>query len=79
MNGGGQLREENTKTLSKNLFEKVENNYFSIKRKTPNENNKMNQMYGQDWLNNDDLKIKKLLYTDYHEVEKMNNGLAVKW
>ena len=79
LNGGGQLRDENTKTLSKEIFAKVEAIYNSVDIRVPEENKLVTDLYNKKWLANDLSKISKYLYTSYHEIEKTNNGLLVKW
>ena len=77
LNGGGQLREEKTNTLSKELFAKVEELYNSLPKRTPNENEFLRKFYEQNEKDND--KLKKMFFTSYHEVEKFSNSLAIKW
>jgi iron only hydrogenase large subunit-like protein len=80
LNGGGQIRDEKTNTLSKELLEKVEKVYNSVRMQTPqNENLFVKSLYESEWLNNQEESVRKNLHTNYHEVEKMTNGLAIKW
>lgn len=79
LNGGGQLRDENTKTLSKELLAKVEAVYSSVESRQPEDSSLFKDLYYEKWLANDEARIKKHLHTSYHAVEKLNNGLAVKW
>ena len=79
MNGGGQIRDQKTNTLSKELLEKVESVYNSVINRTPNENVYLKELYETDWLKNDLEIVKAQLYTSYHQVEKITNGLAIKW
>ena len=79
LNGGGQVREESTNALSKELLEKVEKVYNSVRSQQPEENLFVKQLYGEDWLKSDLEAIKTNLYTNYHMVEKITNGLAIKW
>ena len=79
LNGGGQIREESTNKLTKELFAKVESLYNSIRPCLPDENVLVKKLYESEWLNNDDVVIKKNLHTSYHEIEKFTNGLAIKW
>ena len=65
--------------MSKELLEKVENVYNSVKTQEPGENVHVKQLYESDWLKNDPEAIKTNLYTSYHPVEKITNGLAIKW
>lgn len=77
MNGGGQIRDEQTNSLSKELLLKVEKVYNSVKNQIPDENTFVKNLYDSIWLGKDNLE--KNLYTNYHEIEKNTNGLAIKW
>ena len=79
MNGGGQIREEGTNTLSKELLEKVELAYNSVKKQIPGQNALVKSMYEEEWLKSEPASIHKHLHTAYHEVEKITNGLAIRW
>ncbi len=79
LNGGGQIRDEKTNTLSKEMLDKVEQVYDSVKKQSPNDNIFVKNLYETEWLKNDADNIKKNLHTNYHEVEKVTNGLAIRW
>ena len=79
MNGGGQIRDENKNNVNKELLSRVEKVYNSPKIKLPTENEYLERLYGTEWLNENDSLIKTHLHTQYHEIEKLNIGLAVKW
>lgn len=79
MNGGGQIRDESTNSLSKELLEKVEKVYYSVKSQSPQENIFVKNLYESEWLKNEPESVKTNLHTTYHVVEKMTNGLAIKW
>jgi len=79
LNGGGQIRDETTNTLSKNLLEQVETLYHSIRSQNLNENIFVKNLYELDWLKNETENVKKHLHTGYHVIEKNTNGLAIKW
>jgi iron only hydrogenase large subunit-like protein len=78
-NGGGQIRDETTNTLSKTLLERVENLYHSVKSQTPEENLFVKDLYQVDWLKHETDSVKRNLHTSYHVIEKTTNGLAIKW
>jgi iron only hydrogenase large subunit-like protein len=79
LNGGGQVRDESTNTLSKELLEKVESLYYSVQNKIPENNQFVHKLY-DEWLNHESQdEIKRNLHTTYHEVEKFTNGLTIKW
>jgi hypothetical protein len=65
--------------LSKELLEKVEQIYESVKTANPNENVFVKKLYESDWLAASEETIKTQLHTSYHPVEKLTNGLAIKW
>ena len=78
LNGGGQIRDPQTNSLTKELFSKVESVYNQL----PNRlavNLPLEDLYKNEWLNNDVEKIKQHLHTSYKEVEKLNNALTIKW
>lgn len=79
LNGGGQIRDEQTNTLSKDLLERVEKVYNSVRNQAANENLFVKSLYEDEWLNNEASEINKHLHTTYHQVEKITNGLSIKW
>lgn len=79
LNGGGQIRDENTKSLSKELLSNVQIVYDSIHSKSMNQNKITSELYDKKWLDGDKQSIQKLLHTQYHKVENVENGLIVKW
>ena len=79
LNGGGQVRDENTNTLSQEVLNKVESLYKSVRKQRPGENMFVKNLYESEWLNNEAESIRKNLHTTYREVEKANNGLTIKW
>ncbi|XP_051878108.1 cytosolic Fe-S cluster assembly factor narfl [Pristis pectinata] len=78
LNGGGQIRTEGSGS-SKDLLQQVEELYTTVKVQTPEANQSIEQLYEQ-WLGSTDgTKALKMLHTQYHAVEKMNNVLNIKW
>ncbi|PRD24142.1 UNVERIFIED_CONTAM: Narfl [Trichonephila clavipes] len=76
-NGGAQIRSENESP--KDVLTKVEELYYSLPVKNPEENLLVQKLY-EDWLDGpDSIKAKQMLHTQYHAVEKMNNALFMKW
>lgn len=53
--------------------------YKSARSQKPEENGFVRLLYDEYWLKNDQEAIKNNLYTGYHPVEKVTNGLAIKW
>ena len=44
-----------------------------------NQNKITSELYDKKWLDGDKQSIQKLLHTQYHKVENVENGLIVKW
>lgn len=76
LNGGGQIRPEAEVTAKDRLAE-VTKIYSSVKTESPW--TQVNDLY-EKWLEGQDSeKCRTMLHTQYHEVEKMNNALNIKW
>ncbi|KAM4698482.1 cytosolic iron-sulfur assembly component 3 [Rhinophrynus dorsalis] len=77
LNGGGQIKAEGE--ASKDLLQRVEQLYGTVRTAPPEENDGVTQLYTQ-WLGGrDSQKVKESLHTQYHAVEKINSGLTIKW
>lgn len=77
-NGGGQIRPEGEVTPKDRLVHVTEL-YNSVKTVNPWTQSDVQKLYA-DWLSGTDSeKCKQMLHTQYHEVEKMTNALAIKW
>jgi len=78
LNGGGQLRPEGSQS-AKELLSDVQAVYEAVKRRSPWDSAEVRQLY-IDWLGGSDTDLARLhLHTRYHEVEKMNSALTIKW
>jgi len=78
LNGGAQIRPE-TDTNSKELIAQLDQTYKNLGKETPTENASVEEIY-KEWLGGKSTdKADHMLYTEYHEVEKMTNSLAIKW
>ncbi|XP_031562291.1 probable cytosolic Fe-S cluster assembly factor v1g210509 [Actinia tenebrosa] len=78
VNGGAQIRPRQDES-SKDLISKVDNLYNSLSSRSPNNNQAVTELYST-WLGGRDTeKAHSLLHTQYHEVEKINNALNIKW
>lgn len=78
LNGGGQVKPL-TGQNPKELLQKVEDLYKAERPLLPEDDARVAELY-QSWLNSvGDERAKELLHTQYHAVEKMTNGLAMKW
>ncbi|XP_060582869.1 cytosolic Fe-S cluster assembly factor narfl-like isoform X2 [Ruditapes philippinarum] len=77
-NGGGQIRPEGEITPKDRLVQVTEL-YNSVQTVNPWTQSDVQKLYS-DWLGGTDgEKCKQMLHTEYHEVEKMTNALAIKW
>ncbi|XP_068125532.1 cytosolic iron-sulfur assembly component 3 isoform X1 [Hyperolius riggenbachi] len=77
LNGGGQIRAEGE--ASKDLLQKVEELYNSVRTVSPEKNERVQELYEQ-WLGGrDNVRVKEALHTQYHAVEKVTSGLSIKW
>lgn len=63
----------------KELLQKVEELYKSERPISPGDDIHVAELY-QSWVNSvGEERAKELLHTQYHAVEKMTNGLTMKW
>ncbi|KAL4221217.1 hypothetical protein ACF0H5_019481 [Mactra antiquata] len=78
LNGGGQIRPEGEVTPKDRLV-RVTELYNSLNTISPWNDDTVKSLY-EEWLSGTDSdKSKNMLHTQYHEVEKMTNALAIKW
>lgn len=78
LNGGGQVK-PSTGQNQKELLQKVEDLYKAERPLLPEDDTHVAELY-QSWLNSvGEERAKELLHTQYHTVEKMTNGLTMKW
>ena len=79
LNGGAQCRPEEGKETSKEMVAKLEEENRDLLDKSESHEKEFEQLV-QLWPEATlEETRKRLLFTQYHEVEKMTNGLAVKW
>ncbi|XP_075686699.1 cytosolic iron-sulfur assembly component 3 [Rhinoderma darwinii] len=77
LNGGGQIRAEGE--VGKDLLQKVEQLYMSVRTESPERNDRVKELYEQ-WLGGEDSPgVTAALHTQYHAVEKITSGLTIKW
>lgn len=63
----------------KELLRKVEELYKAERPLSPEDDARVAELY-QSWLHSvGEERAKELLHTQYHTVEKMTNGLVMKW
>ncbi|TNN66143.1 Cytosolic Fe-S cluster assembly factor narfl [Liparis tanakae] len=78
LNGGGQVRPLPGQN-PKELLQKVEELYKAERPLSPEDDTRVAELY-QSWLHSvGEERAKELLHTRYHAVEKMTNGLIMKW
>ena len=77
LNGGAQCRPDEGKETSKEMVAKLEEENRDLLDKSKNlDFEQLVQLWPEANLEE---TRQRLLFTQYHEVEKMTNGLAVKW
>ncbi|XP_069569564.1 cytosolic Fe-S cluster assembly factor narfl [Brachyistius frenatus] len=78
LNGGGQVKPSNGQN-PKDVLQKVEELYKAEQSLSPEDDTRVAELY-QSWLHSvGEERAKELLHTQYHTVEKMTNGLTMKW
>ncbi|XP_053708553.1 cytosolic Fe-S cluster assembly factor narfl [Synchiropus splendidus] len=78
LNGGGQVKPKPGQN-PKELLQKVEELYKAELVQEPEDATSVAELY-QSWLKRvGEEKARELLHTKYHMVEKMTNGLTMKW
>ncbi|CAN9505871.1 unnamed protein product [Ophioblennius macclurei] len=78
LNGGGQVKPSNGQN-PKEILQKVEELYKAERPLLPEDDTRVADLY-QSWLHSvGEERAKELLHTQYHTVEKMTNGLTMKW
>lgn len=78
LNGGGQVKASPGQD-QKELLRRVEELYKAERTLLPEDDTRVAELY-QAWLHSvGEEKAKELLHTHYHTVEKMTNGLTMKW
>jgi len=78
LNGGGQLRADDTDT-SKELLERVQSIYSQPATRDPLQCDVIKTLY-MEWLGGcESEKASAQLHTSYKEIEKLNNALTIKW
>eukprot|EP00092_Neocalanus_flemingeri_P012616 GFUD01013597.1.p1 GENE.GFUD01013597.1~~GFUD01013597.1.p1 ORF type:complete len:482 (+),score=176.67 GFUD01013597.1:38-1483(+) len=78
LNGGAQLRPEG-EISAKDLINSIEEKHWKMEKSLPENNLQLQQLIREWGLETDTERRKTVVMTQYHEVEKMTNGLMVKW
>ncbi len=79
LNGGAQSRPPDGSITSREVVAALEEAFQGLERRDPEDNGTTRRLY-EEWLGGKQSdKAASLLYTDYHEVEKMASSLAIKW
>uniref|UniRef100_A0A182JV56 Iron hydrogenase small subunit domain-containing protein n=1 Tax=Anopheles christyi TaxID=43041 RepID=A0A182JV56_9DIPT len=78
LNGGAQIRPEEGKN-ARELTAELESMYRSLPQSNP-ENESVQTMYATFFDSDGDLNTRQsLLHTSYHQIEKVNSALNIKW
>ena len=77
LNGGGQIKDAGA-NQSKDRLEAVTRIYESVPTRAPRKQGEVAEIYAE-WLKDDSDTVKRLLHTEYHEVEKNVTSLNIKW
>lgn len=85
LNGGAQARQQDadtevvTSAAAKAHLESLVSIHRAVEKEAPTANTEVEAVY-RDWFGGRDTDMAaQILYTQYHEVEKMTNSLAIKW
>lgn len=76
MNGGAQIRPQDG-SQPRELALKLDDTYRSLPKSVPELNPVVKDIY-ENWLENRE-NSEIAFVTQYHEVEKLNTALAIKW
>ncbi|EFN74344.1 Nuclear prelamin A recognition factor-like protein [Camponotus floridanus] len=78
LNGGAQIRPEGN-VQPRELASILENVYHKLPSSRPEENKVVQNLY-KTWLGGEHTdKVSAYFSTQYHEIQKMNTALAIKW
>ncbi|CAG5897738.1 cytosolic Fe-S cluster assembly factor narfl [Menidia menidia] len=78
LNGGGQVKPSSGQ-IQKEVLQTVEQLYREERPLLPEDDAQVADLY-KSWLHSvGEERAKELLHTQYHAVEKMTNGLTMKW
>ncbi|XP_005110158.1 cytosolic Fe-S cluster assembly factor narfl [Aplysia californica] len=78
-NGGGQIRSGGEGESQKERLQSVEEIYKGVPVVDPFQQRQVEELYAQ-WLGGRDSDMaKRLLHTQYHEIEKSTSALTIKW
>ena len=78
LNGGAQIRSQDG-MQPRELALKLENEYQKLAKSDPEENQSVQDLY-KTWLEGENSdKAEAYLHTQYHEIEKMNAAISIKW
>lgn len=80
LNGGAQLRPDSEViTSARELIQRMEKSHEGMRKRRPEENLELQQLL-REWQGLDEEELQRtVLFTQFHEVEKLTNGLAIKW
>ena len=78
MNGGAQARPQQDMT-QKEALANLEETFSQMNKWSATMSDPDASSAYTEWLRGSDEEASKMLHTEYHEVEKMTNSLAIKW
>ena len=78
LNGGAQIRPQDGKPVRELIIE-LETMYKNLPNSIPEQNEDVKQLYANFFNGQHSEKTKALLHTSYHQVEKLNTALNIKW
>ncbi|XP_014233180.1 probable cytosolic Fe-S cluster assembly factor AAEL012261 [Trichogramma pretiosum] len=78
LNGGAQIRSQDG-AQPRELAAKLENEYHKLPHIDPELNPTVQKLY-KSWLDSENSdKAQSFFHTQYHEIEKMNPSISIKW
>lgn len=78
VNGGAQIR-HSTESSAKDMIKSLEDTHQGMKTLPPEANTDLHVLLEQWGLDMDDDARMSIVHTQYHPVEKLTNGLVIKW
>ena len=61
------------------MIKSLEDKHSQLETRLPEHNSDLSKLLSEWGLKEDEVKRNDIVLTDYHAVEKLTNGLAIKW
>ena len=61
------------------MIKSLEDKHSQLESRLPEQSRDLNKLLSEWGLEEDEVKRNSIVLTDYHAVEKLTNGLAIKW